>query len=140
RNYISKDRAEELNPTEMLSYIFEPGFSLSKSVNEFSGRGIGLDVVKNAIDSLGGKIEVSSEKGIGTTFSLFIPTSLAVKGALLFEVNSNIYAIPLIHAVYVFTADIEEVHQVGISTFIQFKSELIPIIYLNKLFASPEGE
>lgn len=132
--YISADKANELNDREMLSFIFEPGFSLSKEITEFSGRGVGLDIVKTAIDSLGGRITVQSEKGKGTTFSLYVPTSIAVKGALLFDVNSHFFAIPLIHTEAVVTLPSTEIHQVGTAMVADIKDETLPLIDLRELF------
>ncbi|MGZ5283327.1 MAG: chemotaxis protein CheA [Bacteroidia bacterium] len=132
--YISGDKANELLDREMLSFIFEPGFSLSKEITEFSGRGVGLDVVKNAIDSLGGRITVDSVKGQGTTFNLYVPTSIAVKGALLFEVMHNYYAIPLIHTDAVVTLPVTEIHHVGKAMLADIKGETLPLIDLAELF------
>jgi two-component system, chemotaxis family, sensor kinase CheA len=137
--FVSADKLQDMSDEEVLSFIFEPGFSLSKSVTELSGRGVGLDVVKNALDAVGGKILVQSKKGKGTTFTLSLPTSIAVKGALLFEVNQNSYAIPLIHTQSVITIPNEEVHQVGISMFADIKGETIPVVYLEDYFTHNEN-
>ena len=138
QGYLSAERAEEISGKEILSFIFEPGFSLSEKVTENAGRGVGLDVVKNAIDIIGGKISIDSTVGKGTTFSLTIPTSMAVKGALLFEVNRNSYAIPLIHTVYVLTVDLDEIHQISNSMVLDVKSETLPLIYLKEFFENRE--
>jgi two-component system, chemotaxis family, sensor kinase CheA len=132
--YITPEKASELNNKEMLAFIFEPGFSLSKQITEFSGRGVGLDVVKTAIDSLGGRLSVESQKEIGTTFSLYVPTSIAVKGALLFEIDNNPFAIPLIHTDAVVTLANEDIHQVNSAIVADIKGETIPLIDLRDLF------
>jgi two-component system chemotaxis sensor kinase CheA len=134
--FVAADKAQDMNDDEILSFIFEPGFSLSKNVTELSGRGVGLDVVKNSLDAVGGKILVRSRKGGGTTFSLHLPTSIAVKGALLFEVNGNSYAIPLIHTQSVITIANEDLHRVGTSVFAELKGETIPVLYLADFFAN----
>jgi two-component system chemotaxis sensor kinase CheA len=135
-NYISADKIDELNTIETLSLIFEPGFSLAKNVTELSGRGVGLDVVKNALDSIGGKISVDSKKDEGTTFTLSLPTSIAVKGALLFEVEKTSYAIPLIHTDSVLTIGRKALHQVGLSIVADVKNENLPVVDLQHLFKS----
>lgn len=132
--FVVADKIQNMSDKEVFSFIFEPGFSLSKHVTELSGRGVGLDVVKDSLDTLGGKINVTSVKGEGTKFTLFLPTSIAVKGALLFEVHENSYAIPLIHTQSVATILSEELHQVSDSVFVDFKGETIPVIYLEDLF------
>ncbi|NEM98983.1 chemotaxis protein CheA [Pontibacter burrus] len=140
RNFLSTAAVEHLPPTEVLSYLFEPGFSLAKEVTEFSGRGVGLDVVKNAVDAIGGRIWVESEKGLGTTFILQLPTSIAVKGALLFEVDSIFYAIPLIHTEQVVAMEVSELHEVGGVLVADVFGETITVVYLHELLNVKERE
>ncbi|RNI25018.1 chemotaxis protein CheA [Rufibacter latericius] len=134
RGFLSSDAAGDLRDTEVLSYLFEPGFSLAKEVTEVSGRGVGLDVVKNAIDSIGGRIRVDSKKGEGTTFTLFLPTSIAVKGALLCQVEENFYAIPLMHTDSVVALPTEELHEVGELLVADINGETITIVSMRELF------
>ena len=134
QNFITREKAHELNKKEILSFIFEPGFSLSKEITEFSGRGVGLDIVKNAIDSLGGRLSIDSNTGKGTTFNLYVPTSIAVKGALLFEIENNSFAIPLIHTDAVVTLDRMEIHEVGNAMVADIKGETLRLIDLKGLF------
>ena len=137
---VTADRADEMSSSDLLSLIFEPGFSLSKEVTEFSGRGVGLDVVKNALDAIGGHVRVNSEPGKGTTFTLLLPTSIAVKGALLFEVDHNFYAIPLIHTDSVVSIKKNQLHEVGSSLVADIKGESIMVVSLRELFNQPAGE
>ncbi|WP_266205790.1 chemotaxis protein CheA [Pontibacter kalidii] len=140
KQLISAESARGMADNEVLSLLFEPGFSTAKEVTEFSGRGVGLDVVKNAIDSIGGRINVNSEKGKGTTFSLQLPSSIAVKGALLFEVDSIYFAIPLIHTDQVVSLDKDELHEVGSVLIANLKGETVTVVYLNELLNAPEAE
>ncbi|WP_162052589.1 chemotaxis protein CheA [Pontibacter pamirensis] len=140
RHLITADAAEGLTEAEVLSFLFEPGFSTAKEVTEFSGRGVGLDVVKNAIDSIGGRLMVKSEKGKGTTFSMQLPTSIAVKGALLFEVDEIFYAIPLIHTEQVIALDKDELHEVGDVMIADLKGEAITVVYLHELLNTDEHQ
>ncbi|WP_439882797.1 chemotaxis protein CheA [Pontibacter sp. MBLB2868] len=140
RNLISADSAENLPDTEVLSFLFEPGFSMAKEVTEFSGRGVGLDVVKNAIDSIGGRLKIDSQKGKGTTFTLQLPTSIAVKGALLFEVDEIFYAIPLIHTEQVIALDVDELHEVGDMLVADLNGETVTVVYLHELLNTSETE
>lgn len=134
RGFLGKDAVAGLSDTEVLSYLFEPGFSLAKEVTEYSGRGVGLDVVKNAIDSIGGRIRVDSKKGEGTTFNLYLPTSIAVKGALLCQVEENFYAIPLMHTDSVVALPSNKLHEVGNLLVTDINGETITIVYLSELF------
>ncbi|AKQ45676.1 histidine kinase [Rufibacter radiotolerans] len=140
KGFLSADAVEDLRDTEVLSYLFEPGFSLAKEVTEVSGRGVGLDVVKNAIDSIGGRIKVDSKKGEGTTFTLFLPTSIAVKGALLCQVEENFYAIPLMHTDSVIALPSTELHEVGDLLVADINGETITVVYLKELFNSDISE
>ncbi|TXK27117.1 chemotaxis protein CheA [Pontibacter qinzhouensis] len=140
RKMVTADAVDNLPQAELLSFLFEPGFSLAKEVTEYSGRGVGLDVVKNAIDSIGGRINIESERGKGTSFILRLPTSIAVKGALLFEVDDIYYAIPLIHTESVVSMDISELHEVGDVLLADIKGETITVVYLNELLNAPQEQ
>ena len=140
RKFLPAELAKDLRDSEALSYIFEPGFSLAKEITEFSGRGVGLDVVKNAIDSIGGRLHVDSTKGDGTTFTLHLPTSIAVKGALLFEVAGGFYAIPLMHTDSVVALHNDKLHEVGDVLVADIKNETISIVYLDELLNAPEDQ
>ncbi|MGC8490700.1 MAG: chemotaxis protein CheW [Syntrophobacteraceae bacterium] len=84
-----------LSEREIFSLIFAPGFSTAQKVTNVSGRGVGMDVVKGAIDSLGGSIEIHSKKGAGTTFTLELPLTLAIIDGLLVKVGDAHFVLPL---------------------------------------------
>ncbi|MCJ8166653.1 chemotaxis protein CheA [Pontibacter sp. E15-1] len=140
RQLVTADVAKGLTDAEVLSFLFEPGFSTAREVTEFSGRGVGLDVVKNAIDSIGGRLTVDSEKGRGTTFTMLLPTSIAVKGALLFEVDEIFYAIPLIHTQQVVALDKDEIHEIGEVMIANLKGENVTVVYLHELLNADEAD
>ena len=85
---------EELEASQLANFIFTPGFSTASEVSQISGRGIGMDVVKTEIGSLGGRIEIFSTPGQGTEFRLYIPLTLAVTQSLLVRAGNRRYAIP----------------------------------------------
>ena len=89
------DRVDELSENELSQFIFYPGFSTRAEISEISGRGVGMDVVKENIQNLKGVIRVASEKGQGTKFTIRIPLTLAAVQALLFTVGGQTYAIAL---------------------------------------------
>lgn len=132
---LSAEDVEGMKTSELLNLIFEPGFSLSKSLTEYSGRGVGLDVVKNAVDSLGGRMTVESEKGKGTTFNLYLPISIAVKGALLIKIYGTSYAIPLIHIDAVIIKEKKKLHRMGHALVTEYKGETISVFPTSELFA-----
>jgi chemosensory pili system protein ChpA (sensor histidine kinase/response regulator) len=86
--------AQESSPSELVSLIFEPGFSTSDNVTQVSGRGVGLDAVRADITALGGRIEVASESGQGCTFTIYLPLTLAVNQTVLVRVGSEEFLLP----------------------------------------------
>lgn len=133
RGLLSREAAARLNETEVHNLLFEAGFSTAEQVTEISGRGVGLDVVKLAIDSLGGQLRVESKLGEGTTFALVLPTSIAVKGALLFELDGHPYALPLMHTDSVVSLNPEKMHVVGGTLLAKILHENIPVVRLADL-------
>ena len=84
----------DITPAQLMETIFTPGFSTAREVTQVSGRGIGMDVVRSEITGLGGRIEVASEQGNGTTFTIYLPLTLAVTQAVLVRGGNHIYALP----------------------------------------------
>ncbi len=136
RGLVSKQAAKALDADAVRAFLFEPGFSMAKQVTEISGRGVGLDVVKLAIDSLGGQLRVESELGRGTTFTLVLPTSIAVKGALLFELDQRSYALPLMHTDSVVSLRPQQLHVVGGLLMAEVQGENVPVVPLRQLLMS----
>ncbi|WP_051279700.1 hybrid sensor histidine kinase/response regulator [Chitinilyticum aquatile] len=85
---------QQLSQQDLCQLIFEPGFSTASQVTQLSGRGIGMDVVKNEISNLGGKVDVSTEAGAGSTFTIHLPLTLAVTQVLLVKAGERLIAIP----------------------------------------------
>lgn len=132
KKVISREKAESISDNEIYNLIFEHGFTLTKSINEYSGRGVGLDIVKNALESIGGNIKIKSRLNIGTQFVLTLPTSIAVKASLLFQVNDGYFALPLLQIDSVLALPKSGLHQVGNSFITNFKGENISLIFLNQ--------
>lgn len=100
---INADRAREISEEDALPLIFEPGFSTRDTVSDLSGRGVGLDVVKSTVSRWGGRIEIKTVVGKGTTFKLYIPLTLAVVPSLIIESCGIRFAIPRSDIRYVFS-------------------------------------
>jgi two-component system chemotaxis sensor kinase CheA len=139
RGLVSASTAETLNEKAVWAFLFEPGFSMAQKVTDISGRGVGLDVVKLALDSLGGQLRVESELGVGTTFTLVLPTSIAVKGALLVEVEERPYAVPLLHTDTVLSLHPGQISVVGGVLVTYFQEQSVPLVPL-RLLLHDEGE
>ncbi|MCV9385636.1 chemotaxis protein CheA [Reichenbachiella ulvae] len=130
KGLVSKEVAEQLSETEIIMYIFEPGFSNAEKVTEISGRGVGMDVVKKATESIGGQISVKTEVGKGSTINLILPSSMALKGALLFEVDHHEYAVPLTYTDAVVKVKKEEVHKIGDGLMTNYLEDTISLVFL----------
>jgi two-component system chemotaxis sensor kinase CheA len=137
---VSPDKAETLTDEEVYQFLFASGFSTAEQVSDISGRGVGLDVVKNKIESLGGRVHVMSAPGTGTTFSVQLPMTLSIIGAMLIRVGPEKYAVPLssiVETAILRKANIRNVHG---QTMMDFRSGLIPLLDLGEVLECPRGE
>jgi len=139
KGVVTAEAAALLDEQGVWALLFEPGFSMAEQITDISGRGVGLDVVKLAIDSLGGRLRVASELGQGTTFTLVLPTSIAVKGALLIELDARAYAVPLLHTDTVLSLAPDQVFAVGGLLMTRVQDENVPLVNLRQLLYA-EGD
>ena len=129
------ESGRSLPEAELFSLIFRPGFSTADKVTEISGRGIGLDVVKHNIESLRGKVEVSSTPGAGATFTLQVPLTLAIMDAMLLRVGAERYLLPTISIQHSFRPGRSALSTVaGRGEMVILRNELLPIFRLHRLF------
>jgi len=114
-------------------FIFESGFSSADKITAVSGRGVGLDVVRSAIENIGGKIDIETTTGKGTCFILTLPLSVAVKDALLFELDQQEFAIPLAYTKAVFSTKKEHTYLFQNQLFMSYQDMTLPIVFLRDL-------
>lgn len=131
---VAADVAAKLSDQEVIRYIFESGFSSAEKVTEISGRGVGMDVVKKAVESIGGQVLVDTKVGEGTSIHLILPSSLALKGALLFEVGEQEYAIPLTYIESVNYYTKSEIHNISNSLMVNYDEQSVSLIFMEYLF------
>ncbi len=134
KGLITRELAMQMSDDEKIQLIFEPGFSSAETVTAISGRGVGMDVVRKAIDSIGGILTIDSTVGQGTRFRLRLPSSMAVKGALLLELKTGEFAIPLSYTRAVLAITKADIHSMGESLFTTYLGKTIPLIFLNDFF------
>ena len=134
KGMLPERSALQTSDQDIVKFIFEPGFSSVEKVTQISGRGVGMDVVKKALDSIGGKIDLSTEKGKGTTFRLLLPSSMAVKNALLFELNTAEFAIPLSFTEAVVSLYKKDVHKVSGGLVSSYLNQNMSVIFLKDIF------
>ncbi len=125
---------EDLSEKEIFGLIFQPGFSTAKNVTSVSGRGVGMDVVKRAIDSLRGSIDIDSKPGEGTVITIRLPLTLAIIDGLQVRVEDGYYVIPLSlveECVELTRKDIEDANG---QQFINLRGEIVPYIRIREWF------
>ena len=125
--------ADALTDKELINLIFEPGFSTVDQVSKLSGRGVGMDVVRRNITALRGTVEVASVEGVGSTFTIRLPLTLAIIDGFLVGVDKASYVIPLDSVVEC----IEHRALSGDRSFLNLRGEALPFIRLRELFATP---
>lgn len=133
---VGANDTARLNNADIMNLIFEPGLSTADEVTEISGRGVGLDVVKSAVDNLKGSIELESELGQGTTFRLMVPLTLASIQSLLFHVSGKLYAVPLAMVVEITRVSEGEVHRLDNHEVFQLREQVLTLVRLERLESS----
>ena len=133
RGLVSPEQAENLSQKEIINFLFMPSFSMAKKVTDISGRGVGLDVVKSGIEQLGGDVEVSTELGKGTTFTVRLPLTLAIIQALMVEIRDEKYAIALGSISNIEDIPVEDIKYVQAKEVIHLRGSVIPIVRLDQV-------
>jgi len=129
---------ESMTDNEVFSLIFAPGFSTAEVVTDVSGRGVGMDVVKRNITSMGGHIEIRSALGYGTTISISLPLTLAILDGMSVSLGKSIYVVPLNLIVETLQPRAEDLKTVtGEGLMVHVRGEYLPIIALHALFNHP---
>ena len=131
---------QEIADEDLYLLIFAPGFSTGKVVSAVSGRGVGMDVVKREIDSLGGSVSLQTEKGRGTTVTLKIPLTLAIIEGLLVRIEGEHYVIPLSSVDGCIEIRREELAAYGDRRILSYRDELVPFLPLREAFETPGEE
>lgn len=138
RGLVRREIAEGMSDSQVLRYIFEPGFSTAETVTHLSGRGVGMDVVRSNIERVGGTVELHSARGHGCTVRVKLPLTLAIVSALLVDAGGEVFAIPqsciteLVRFGGTERAGIVDLH--GVPLF-RLRNELVPVIGLSALLS-----
>jgi two-component system chemotaxis sensor kinase CheA len=141
---IAKGLASEkemamMREMEILGFIMRPGFSTAERITDISGRGVGMDVVKTNIEKLGGKVEIHTELGAGTTFRLILPLTLAIISSFIVETGEDVFAVPQTNVKELVLIQpgrqqgkrIEFIHGAPV---LRLRKQLLPLFYLGDVF------
>jgi two-component system chemotaxis sensor kinase CheA len=136
RGVVTEERAASMSDSEVAALIFQPGFSTAEQVTNVSGRGVGMDVVKTNVERVGGTVDVDTKLGVGTTFTLKIPLTLAIVPALIVRCAGNRYAIPQVNVIELVRLDaskekqsLEWIH--GAAVY-RLRGKLLPVVFLQE--------
>jgi two-component system chemotaxis sensor kinase CheA len=137
KGMISEDEANSLDDADAVRLIFLPGFSTAEVVTDVSGRGVGMDVVRSKIETLGGHVDVETKIDEGSVFKIKLPLTLAIIQALLVKVQEEMYAIPLGSIDSTINITQEDIKTVRNKEVIVLRGQIIPIIRLGDILNVP---
>ncbi|MCP1134592.1 chemotaxis protein CheA [Paenibacillus polysaccharolyticus] len=138
RGVVTEEQGAKMSDDEVNQLLFAPGFSTADKISDISGRGVGLDVVKSKITSLGGNVTITSTPGKGTNFSVQLPLTLSIIAAMLVRLGSEKYAVPLSSIVETAIVQREQVRNIHGNKMITFRESLIPYLSLSEVFGVPD--
>lgn len=136
---ITPEQAEIMTDKDIIDLLFKPSFSTAEKVTDVSGRGVGLDVVKTKIEGLGGNIECKTVLGEGSSFIIRLPLTLAIIQALMVELGSEKYAIPLGSIQTIEDITLADVKHVQTKEVINLRGSVIPLIRLDQILDVESG-
>lgn len=139
KGIVTQEESKTMTDSQIYELIMASGFSTAETISDISGRGVGLDVVKTTIESLGGSITIQSAAGQGSMFSVQLPLTLSIISVMLVEVEAEKFAIPLssiIETAIVKNDDILHAHNQRV---IDFRGKVVPLVFLNEVFEVEKG-
>ncbi|HKJ04199.1 MAG TPA: chemotaxis protein CheA, partial [Geopsychrobacteraceae bacterium] len=137
KGLISPKQAQNMRDTDALQLICMPGFSTKEQVTETSGRGVGMDVVKAAVEKLGGTLLIASKVGQGSRITMQLPLSVAIIRILLLECDGKLMALPISRIIQTHQVERHEVQSSGKQLVVQLKDEKLPLLSLRKILKMP---
>jgi len=132
KGLMDEEAARRLEEHECFNLIFMPGFSTKEEISDISGRGVGMDVVKNRINQLNGVIEITSVKGKGSRFSIRVPLTLAIMPTLMVLLGNQPFALPLASVNEIFNLDSSQTNVVDGQLVVMVREKALPLFYLRE--------
>ncbi len=133
KGLITQEQADALTREQAIELIFAAGLSTVEQVTDISGRGVGMDAVRSKLDLLNGDIKVTTEIGVGSTFTIKLPLTLAIVQALLVQIAAEFYAIPLAYIEETLRIKPEKIQRANQQDVILLRGEILPLIYMRQL-------
>lgn len=140
RGLISKEIANTLSQQDIIDFLFKPSFSTADAITSLSGRGVGLDVVKTKIESLGGRVEVETSVGKGSKFIIRLPLTLAIYQALLVVVGAEKFAIPLSSIYQIINIKPSDIKMVQKQEVMLLRNMVVPIVRIADVLDVPQSD
>lgn len=144
KKIITAEETKILSKNQLIQLIFKPGFSTADQITQVSGRGVGMDVVKTNIEKIGGLINIDTEEGSGSTFTIKIPLTMAIVKVIIIEINDDVYAIPqncLIQLLRLRRNDKKnKIEKVGSQHVYRLRDKLLPLVSLKSILFSDVDE
>jgi two-component system chemotaxis sensor kinase CheA len=137
KGVISQEQADRMSQQEAINLIFHPGFSTAKEVSDVSGRGVGMDVVRTTIEKLGGRVQVSSQVGVGTQTRLSLPLSMAVTRVMMVEAAGSLYGVPMDLIVETVRIAPDRIRTIKQAEAFVLRNALIPLVRMSDLLGYP---
>jgi chemotaxis family two-component system sensor histidine kinase/response regulator PixL len=131
--WLTPQQASVANSSQLLEFLFQPGFSTASQVSELSGRGVGLDVVRSELRSIKGTVSIASELGKGTTFTLKIPLTLNIAKLLVCSVGTTAYAIPSDSIEEIIIPQPQQIKRSGHQRFLHWRNKIVPAYHTSDL-------
>lgn len=137
---ITQEQADAMTDKEAVDLLFRPSFSTADKISDVSGRGVGLDVVKSKIESLGGDVECHSTLGVGSKFIIRLPLTLAIIQALMVEIGTEKYALPLGNIQTIEDVEFDDIKYVQSKEVINLRGSVIPLVRMDDILDVPRKD
>lgn len=137
KGIVSNKTAKNMSDSQVFDLLFSSGFSTAEVISDISGRGVGLDVVKNTIESLGGSISIESTENKGSIFSIQLPLTLSIISVMLVEIQNEKFAIPLSSIIETAIVKQTEILNAHNQKMIDYRGKIVPLIFLKEIFEVP---
>ncbi len=140
KGIVTQEQSYSMSDKQINELILASGFSTADVISDVSGRGVGLDVVKTTIESLGGNISIESTQDVGSIFSIQLPLTLSIISVMLVEIEKEIYAIPLSSIIETSIIRSSEIMNAHNQKVIDFRGKVVPLVFLEEIFEVPRKE